>query len=55
MDRKNVPFVFICIFALKKKVDMELRFDWSLARYHIGRFLHHADDVRMPDNKICRS
>lgn len=27
----------------------------ALARYHIGRFLHHADDVRMPDNKICRS
>ena len=22
---------------------------------NIGRFLHHADDVRMPDNKICRS
>ncbi len=26
----------------------------ALARYHIGRFLHHAYDVRMPDDKICR-
>ena len=28
MGEEIVPFGFICTFALKKEVDMELRFDW---------------------------